>query len=124
MAWNTSTWGMDDSPWAYLRNYCSCPHCGMMWAHYETSRVKADWQWAKKRYGSQTRCETCGQWSSLRDHWLKGPIRRKIPAPQPQAPSTPKPPESSAPAWWHRTTRSKMPPAQTSTKDHEQEMEP
>ena len=109
--------GEDDSRWAYLRNYCSCPHCGIVWTHYETRRVKEDWQWAKKHYAWVMRCEACGQWSEAREHFFGGINRHRIPppqskpAPQPQTKTTK---QSSKSPFWARTRK----PRPVKERDH------
>jgi hypothetical protein len=118
-AWQPN-WGDDTSQWVWLRNYCSCPHCGIVWEHFETARTKTeDWPWAKSHYGTVTQCAHCGQWSEVRDHWRKGLRRYKIappeaaqnPEPQPHPKRRQKP---SKPPFWARTRK----PRPVKERDH------
>jgi hypothetical protein len=107
----------DTSPWSAVRIFCRCPHCGVMWEHFETQNIRHDEEWMKQRYGWVTRCQNCGGWSEARNHFISGVERHRIPppqpkpTPQPQTKTTRKPPK---PPFWARTRK----PRPVKERDH------
>ncbi len=53
-----------------LRQWCTCPHCLIVWDHPETTYDRGDWDWVKARYMGPTPCPQCGAISEItpRDH--------------------------------------------------------
>lgn len=50
---------------ATQRALCTCPHCRLMWEHYETHDAWADLQAVRERLGRNVivECSGCGQYS-------------------------------------------------------------
>ena len=108
----------DWDPKIPLREWCTCPHCLVVWTHKETMNDKADWEWAKERYTEPTTCSECGTVSvairkeerkSLPRH-IRNEDRRIIVADAKdvsdtsQLPSEVEVPTSSR-RWWSRKSR-------------------
>ena len=43
-----------------LREWCTCPHCYLVWEHPETTNDRGDWDWVKARYMGRIPCPQCG----------------------------------------------------------------
>ncbi|MDA8205500.1 MAG: hypothetical protein M0Z36_05475 [Thermaerobacter sp.] len=53
---------------ATQRALCTCPHCGLMWEHYETSDAQADLRAMRQQWGNPSHiwaCSGCGQYSTV-----------------------------------------------------------
>ena len=112
----------DWDPKTPLREWCTCPHCLVVWTHKETMHDKADWEWAKAHYSEPTTCSEC--------HTISVPIRkderkslpfrmrnekrRIISGPEPDSESPPvetaEPPSVRRAPWWSRKSREEREP--------------
>ena len=53
---------------ATQRALCTCPHCGLVWQHYETRDARADLQAMRQQWGNPNdiwSCVGCGQYSTV-----------------------------------------------------------
>ena len=46
-----------------LREWCTCPHCLVVWTHKETMHHDKDWEWARAHYSDPYICPECGTMS-------------------------------------------------------------
>ena len=61
-----------------VRQFCSCPHCEIVWEHREWGSLKADWADARNRYGSWVKCGNCGTVSEPQSRENTGWFKRNF----------------------------------------------
>lgn len=83
---NPSAWtNKEFDPLNPIRQFCTCPHCLLVWTHQETFNHKHDWIWAHDHYDGPIQCPECDTISEMipvkdlrfRDR-IRGNVRRAI----------------------------------------------